>query len=184
MFGKKESWDDNEYFLNNLKPWFDECYRVSKNGIVWFCADKMIPIILKYYGDKFLRLLIWDKPPGSQFAGAMNNKLWYSIEPILVFNKSELTKKGKQSDYGYSTYQARTIPLKKYGHPTVKDVGLMEWLIRHYSDEGDKILDPFMGSGSTGVAAVNTGRFFIGIEKDDKYFEIAKQRIEGVANGL
>jgi len=63
-------------------------------------------------------------------------------------------------------------------HPTQKPVALMEYLIRTYTNEGETVLDNCMGSGSTGVACVNTGRNFIGIEKDDKYFEIAKKRIE------
>ncbi len=63
-------------------------------------------------------------------------------------------------------------------HPTQKPVDLMEYLIKTYSMEGDKVLDNCMGSGSTGVACINTNRNFIGIEKDDKYFEIAKSRIE------
>jgi len=63
-------------------------------------------------------------------------------------------------------------------HPTQKPVALMEWLVRTYTDENDIVLDCFMGSGSTGVAAINTGRRFIGIEKDKKYFDIACSRIE------
>ena len=64
-------------------------------------------------------------------------------------------------------------------HPTMKPVALLEYLIRTYTNEGDTVLDPTMGSGSTGVACKNLGRKFIGIEKDEKYFEIAKQRING-----
>jgi len=63
-------------------------------------------------------------------------------------------------------------------HPTQKPTELMEYLIRTYTNEGDTVLDNCMGSGTTGVACVNTGRKFIGIELDPKYFEIAKQRIE------
>jgi len=69
---------------------------------------------------------------------------------------------------------------KDYGghHPTQKPVALLEDLLKTYSNEGDNILDFTMGSGSIGVACVNTNRCFIGIEQDDKYFEIARQRIE------
>ena len=63
-------------------------------------------------------------------------------------------------------------------HPTQKPVALMEYLIRTYTNEGETVLDNCMGSGTTGVACANTGRGFIGIEQDDKYFAIAKQRIE------
>ncbi len=66
---------------------------------------------------------------------------------------------------------------EKY-HPTQKPVALLEDLIKTYTNEGDTVLDFTMGSGSTGVACMNTGRNFIGIERDDKYFEIARNRIE------
>lgn len=63
-------------------------------------------------------------------------------------------------------------------HPTQKPVTLLEYLIKTYTFEGETVLDFTMGSGSTGVACANTGRKFIGIEKDEKYFAIAKERIE------
>lgn len=63
-------------------------------------------------------------------------------------------------------------------HPTQKSLGLMGELVLIHSNEGDTVLDPFMGSGTTGVAALNCGRKFIGIERDDTYFEIAQRRIE------
>jgi site-specific DNA-methyltransferase (adenine-specific) len=63
-------------------------------------------------------------------------------------------------------------------HPTQKPVALLEHLIKTYTLEGETVLDNCMGSGSTGIACINTNRNFIGIEKDDKYFEIAKKRIE------
>mgnify|MGYP002516188658 CR=1 FL=1 len=63
-------------------------------------------------------------------------------------------------------------------HPTQKPVPLLEYLIKTYTNEGETVLDNCMGSGSTGVACVNTNRDFIGIELDEHYFEIAKQRID------
>lgn len=63
-------------------------------------------------------------------------------------------------------------------HPTQKPVALIEYLIKTYTNEGEIILDSCMGSGTTGVACINTDRKFIGIEMDGNYFEIAKQRIE------
>ena len=63
-------------------------------------------------------------------------------------------------------------------HPTQKPVALMEYLIKTYTNEGETVLDNCMGSGTTGVAALNCGRKFIGIERDDTYFEIAQRRIE------
>ena len=63
-------------------------------------------------------------------------------------------------------------------HPTQKPVALLEYLIKTYTNEGETVLDNCMGSGSTIVAAINTNRKYIGFELDEKYFEIAKQRIE------
>ena len=63
-------------------------------------------------------------------------------------------------------------------HPTQKPVALMEYLIKTYTNEGETVLDNCMGSGTTGVACVKTGRKFIGIERDPKYFQIAQNRIE------
>ena len=70
------------------------------------------------------------------------------------------------------------------GHPTQKPIEVMEWLIDRLTDEDDLVLDPFMGSGSTGVACLNTNRSFIGIELDENYFNIAKKRIEDVEKEL
>lgn len=69
-------------------------------------------------------------------------------------------------------------------HPTQKPVALCEYLIRTYTNEGDTVLDFTMGSGTTGVACRNTGRKFIGIELDEKYFKIAQQRIEAANDNL
>ena len=63
-------------------------------------------------------------------------------------------------------------------HPTQKPIALIEYLIKTYSNEGDLILDNCMGSGTTGVACYNTNRHFIGIEKDETYFKLAKERID------
>lgn len=63
-------------------------------------------------------------------------------------------------------------------HPTQKPIGVMTWAINHVPEPNQTILDPFMGSGTTGVACANLGRSFIGIEREPKYFEIACRRIE------
>jgi site-specific DNA-methyltransferase (adenine-specific) len=73
----------------------------------------------------------------------------------------------------YQKFNNRTDGL----HPTQKPVALLEYLIKTYTNEGETVLDNTMGSGTTGVACVNTNRNFIGMELDDKYFEIAKARI-------
>lgn len=66
-------------------------------------------------------------------------------------------------------------------HPTVKPVPLIEHLIRLFSKDGQTVIDPFMGSGSHGIAAINAGRKYIGIERDPHYFDIASNRIKGTA---
>jgi DNA modification methylase len=90
------------------------------------------------------------------------------------YNKRFNLPKGKKFKSNVLRYK------KDYGglHPTQKPVALMEDLIETFTNPNDIVLDFTMGSGSTGVAALNTGRFFIGIEKDDHYFEVAKKRIE------
>jgi len=65
-------------------------------------------------------------------------------------------------------------------HPTMKPIALMEHLVRIFTKEGDVVLDPFMGSGSTGVACINANRRFLGIEINDRYFAEAKLRLEQV----
>lgn len=86
----------------------------------------------------------------------------------------------EQDGVGYPT---NLIPFKNESpktqvHPTQKPVALCEYLIKTYTNEGEWVLDNCMGSGTTGVAAVNTGRNFIGIEQEEKYFTIAKNRIQ------
>ena len=78
----------------------------------------------------------------------------------------------------------KPVPNGKNSHPTQKPIALLEYLIRTYTNEGETVLDFTMGSGSTGVACVNTNRHFIGIELDEGYFNIAKKRIEEAVNDL
>ena len=101
---------------------------------------------------------IWDKVQPQDFSLAMCEMAWT--------NKKGPAKMHRQSVLSY-----------RKEHPTQKPVELMEWCIRQVG-EPKVILDPFMGSGTTGVAAVQMGRKFIGIEREPKYFEIACQRIE------
>ena len=91
----------------------------------------------------------------------------------------------KEKRYKSDTYYPRSIQTFKgchnmqgKVHPTQKPVALMEYLIRTYTNEGETVLDFTMGSGTTGVACVKTGRRFIGIELDEEYFKIASNRIE------
>jgi len=102
----------------------------------------------------------------------MHDVIWYASKGRRVFSngrpKSVIEAK-------------RPSPSEDNGHPTCKPVPLMEALINSICDGSDGvILDPFMGSGSTGVAAKNLNRSFIGIELDEAYFNIAKGRIDAV----
>jgi site-specific DNA-methyltransferase (adenine-specific) len=124
-----------------------------------------------------------------------NPQMWESIPMNSVYKNAV----SKTNNYG--TYDSTVTPADKLnrterfpvdiinisqmpnnhgdrtGHPTQKPVALMEYLIRTYTNEGDTVLDNCMGSGTTGVACKNTGRNFIGIERDPTYFEIARKRI-------
>lgn len=96
-----------------------------------------------------------------------------------IYNGGGLSS-GKEYISEYTNYPNHILEFKKETksiHPTQKPVALLEYLIKTYTNEGETVLDNTMGSGSTGVACVNTNRRFIGIEKDKKYFEIAKNRI-------
>lgn len=101
---------------------------------------------------------VWDKGQPENFSLAMCEQAWVSRKgPAKLYRRSVLS------------YEKE--------HPTQKPVDLMEWCIRQIGSP-DTILDPFMGSGTTGVAAARLGRKFIGIEIDEKYFQIACRRIE------
>lgn len=115
----------------------------------------------------------------------------YYPQGIIEYNK--ISKRGSKSKItlmdGYEDewFQENTnypsniltydLDKEKY-HPTQKPVSLLEYLIKTYTNEGDLVLDNCMGSGSTGVAALNTNRNFIGIELGENYFNIAKNRLE------
>lgn len=101
---------------------------------------------------------IWDKLQPENFSLAMVEMAWTNIKtPAKMFRQS-VTSYSKE-------------------HPTQKPVNLMEWCIS-YCKETNTIIDPFMGSGTTGVACVNMKKQFIGIEREQKYFDIACKRIE------
>jgi site-specific DNA-methyltransferase (adenine-specific) len=93
-----------------------------------------------------------------------------------VYGKQSEDSRGNQSDYILPSHLIE-INTERGFHPTQKPVELMEYLIKTYTNEGEIVLDFTMGSGSTGVAAKNLNRNFIGIEQDQKYFNIAKNRI-------
>jgi DNA modification methylase len=120
-------------------------------------------------GFLFHNLLVWDK-------GTATPNRWYmkNLEFCGFFYKQ---RSKYIADCGAK--QLIYVPQEDYaGHPTTKPVALMEHYIRNSSEIGDVVLDPFMGVGSAGVAAVRSGRKFVGIEIDQKWFDHACRRIE------
>ncbi len=97
-----------------------------------------------------------------------------------VYCEHGLTSYDSTERYPRSVIKTSTDKQKSKLHPTQKPVSLMEYLIKTYTKEGEIVLDFTMGSGTTGVAAKNLQRDFIGIEMDEGYFNIAKDRVEGV----
>ena len=122
-------------------------------------------IPMKYYPQKI------EGKPYKQKSGRMSENWKGGLNNIITDNKDGLrhpkTIQKFNRDRGY--------------HPTQKPVALLEYLIKTYTNENETVLDNCMGSGSTGVACINTNRNFIGIELDEKYFKIAKERIEKIS---
>ena len=167
---RDEQWDDKKLFIKTLRDWLWESLRISKHGVIWFCASRMMPWIFRGihgHEEYFKRMHVWDKPEGTQFAGASNNNIWFSIEPILVFSKNwDITKTyGKDMPFAYDTFQYRTIAYKHNGHPTSKPVSLMRKLVGHYSNPGELVFDGFGGSFSTAMACIDMGRRVISCEQ-------------------
>ena len=188
-----------------LAPLWAEYRRVCRGAIVLTAQtpfDKMLGAsnlgMLKYEW-------VWEKPKATGHLNAKIQPM-KAHENILVFYESRPTYNpqktpgtpyvgrggaSKLDNYGGfdalregspdgSRYPRSVVRFQhepKPVHPTQKPVALMEYLIRTYTQEGETVLDNCMGSGTTGVACANTGRRFIGIEQDDKYFAIASERI-------
>lgn len=94
------------------------------------------------------------------------------------FKQLDDVRKGSTEKYPTSILKFQKVHPSKAMHPTEKSIELLEYLIKTYTNEGDIVLDNCMGSGSTGIACINAKRNFIGIELDEKYFNIAKGKIE------
>ena len=132
---------------------------------------------LQAAGWVYRGIVVWDKghcrPVPNRFRNDCEYVVWGTNGP----RKTEY-KTGAPVFPG--CYRVSSVPSSRKHHQTEKPVELLEKLIA-ICPEGGTVLDPFMGSGSTGVACVNTGRSFIGIELDGGYYETAKQRIEAAA---
>ena len=180
---------------------------IKKNGVIALFCDGLFMAELMQSNKKMWRYnLIWDKQRGSDFLNAnvkplkcheeisifykkkptYNKQLWYSTPYKLTKNGSLSDNYGnRKTAYTESLDGARNplsiLSYSKNGsklHPAQKPVELCEYLIKTYTNENEIILDNCMGFGTTGIACVNTNRNFIGMELDENYFNIAKDRIE------
>ncbi len=138
----------------------------------WDVQQKFIDA-MEQAGLHVKSVLIWDK----QIHGMGYLKRAYAsrYESILFHSEDDFSFNGKRPQ---DLISVRRILPQSLMHPNEKPVELLETLISQCTREGGTVLDPFMGSGSTGVACVNTGRSFIGMELDPGYFETAQKRIE------
>lgn len=145
--------------------------------------------------SKFMRahediLVFYSKPPtyNPQMTHGHERKVSLRVDRAEKLSDCYGNQKGETSydstsRYPRSVIKTSTDKQKSKLHPTQKPVSLMEYLIKTYTNEGETVLDFTMGSGTTGLAAVNIGRKFIGIELDKGYFEIAKNRITSIKDG-
>lgn len=190
---KYTSFDDNlpmdEYFKFNKKV-ITELLRVSDlvfYNVQFLTGNK--PALFKILGefhDKVKEFIIWDKV-NSQPAiseGVMNSQ----FEVLIVFQNSQPeSRKFSKSQFKRGTlsnvWQIKRGKKISKDHGATFPVELAEEVIANFTSSSDVIFDPFLGTGTAGVAAVNLGRKFIGIELDKGYFEIAKNRIVSVKDG-
>lgn len=170
--------EDNSQLMKvpKFEDWLPELYRVMKSGthLYLMCNFKNLNDLMNKslaVGFKHINLLVWEKNNCTPSQFYMKN-----CEYTLLLRKG-----GSKyiNDIGGSktVHQFNNIIGNKV-HPTEKPVELMEFYVENSSDVGDVVLDMFMGSGSTGVACVNTNRDFVGVELDDNYFNIAEKRIQ------
>ena len=161
--------------------WLPEVFRVLKNGSHCYIMIngrnlKDLQTAAEHAaekgGFKFVNLLVWRKNNKTP-----NKYYMQQLEFVLLLRKGRA-----RNINNMGTSNCLDIPniIGKKKHPTEKPVDLMKIFIENSSNEGDVVLDPFMGCGSTGVACVNTGRNFIGIELDKQYFDIAEKRIKEI----
>lgn len=166
--------------LDNSIEWFEgfakEIYRVMKDNThaYIFCNEYAISHFrdwLEEAGFKNKRTLVWVK--NNHTSGDLLGDYANKTEFVLYAQKGRRLLNGGRDTNILEFARANTDK-----HPTQKPENLCSYLMVKSSNEGDTILDPFMGSGTTGVACKNLNRNFIGIELDPEYFKIAKERIE------
>jgi site-specific DNA-methyltransferase (adenine-specific) len=155
--------------------WIRECYRILKpDGCLWsFLNWRTVATYQKAACDadwSIESLLVWDK----QWTGLGSMKgLRNSYEMVALFLKGAYSLPNRSLS---DVWQFQGSSAKPNGHPAEKPVGLMEKILRECP--GEVVLDPFMGSGTVGVAALKLGKYYIGIEQNPQWFEISKRRLE------
>ena len=154
--------------------WLPSVYRVLKdNSHCYFMVNgrnlKDLQTEAEKVGFKYQNLLVWDK------GNCTPNRYYLNACEFILFLRKGNAK--NINNLGSKTI-IRVPNVRNKTHPTEKPVDLMKILIENSSNENDTVLDPFMGSGSSGIAAKELDRNFIGIELDKDYFDIAKKRID------
>lgn len=148
-----------------------------------FAVKKQIIPLLDYFVKKKKcnwNLLCWHK---TNPVPACGNKYLTDTEFILFFREKGVKISGEfKTKFTYYVTPLNQSDKKQYGHPTIKPLEIVQNLILNSSNESDIILDPFLGSGTTAVAAVNANRHYIGFELDENYFDIACKRLDEVEN--
>ena len=160
-----------------FEDWLPDLYRVMKSGahLYLMCNFKNLNDLMNKslaIGFKHINLLVWEKNNCTPSQFYMKN-----CEYTLLLRKG--TSKYINDIGGSKTVHKFNNIIGNKVHPTEKPEELMKFYVENSSNRGDTVLDMFMGSGTTGVACVNTNRNFIGIELDENYFNIAEKRIQG-----
>lgn len=172
-------WDKN---FTNLEEVFKQGYRILKDGGTMICFYDLwkIETIKRYYeNNKFkqIRFIEWLKTNPVPINSKINYLSNAREIAVLGIKKSKPTF---NSSYDNGLYQYPICHDKGRFHPTQKPLELIKELILKHSNEGDIVLDCFSGSGTTGVAAIQTNRQFIGCEINPEYYEQSKKRIETI----
>lgn len=194
----KGDWDVSNGFSADYewhKSWLQECKRVLKpNGTIWVSGTHhniyQIGHAMQALDYRILNEISWIKPNAPPNLSC--RYFTHSHETILWASKSkkarhtfnyELVKEknaGKQMR-SFWTFTAPRKREKSFGrHPTQKPLSLLELIVLSSTNPDDVVLDPFAGSGTTGVAAISHGRRFIGIDNNEEYLSIASKRIEAI----
>ena len=172
--------EDNSQLMQvpKFEDWLPELYRVMKDGshIYLMCNFKNLNDLMNKslaVGFKHINLLVWEKNNCTPSQFYMKN-----CEYTLLLRKG--SSKYINDIGGSKTVHKFNNIIGNKVHPTEKPVELMKFYVENSSNKGDTVLDMFMGSGSTGGAALNTNRKFIGVEMEENYFDIGASRMEGV----